>query len=168
MWIVMAKGNSYYVEHVEANIPWTTKETPDNVRTKGAIKFKDCLVTIDEDNCAKIRVLTPADEARIRNQERGIVRIISNVFTKLTEALDGIEHGPIKRFSTGACGSSYWVTDLLDPQESSMFMLQHMSKNQWFRILQPNERFYYDYDDVDAGNVIDDPGILEDDEDFYD
>ena len=166
MWIVMAKGNTYYVEHVDANLPWTTKETPDNVRTKGAIKFKDCLVTIGEDNCATIRVLTPADEARIRNQERGIVRIITKFYTKFAAALEGVEHGPIKRFSTGACGSTYWVTDLLDPQESSMFMLQHMDKTGWFRVLQPNERFYYDYDDVDAG--IDHPEILDEDEDYDD
>ena len=63
----MAKGQTYYVEHVEANLAWTTKETPDNIRTKGAIKFKECLVTIDDDNCARISVLTKADATRINN-----------------------------------------------------------------------------------------------------
>ena len=29
MWIIMAKGQTYYVEHVSADLPWTTKETPD-------------------------------------------------------------------------------------------------------------------------------------------
>ena len=159
MWIVMAKGNSYYVEHVEANIPWTTKETPDNVRTKGAIKFRECLVTIDEDNCARITVLTKADEARIRNAERGIIRIIMYRPDWFQNNLEGIRHGPIK-MHRGGCGSASWVTDLLDPEESSMFLLQHLDKNSYnFRVVQPNEPFYKWYDD---------PEILEDDEDFYD
>ena len=38
MWVVKAKGQTYYVNHVTANAPWSTKETPDNPHTKGAIK----------------------------------------------------------------------------------------------------------------------------------
>ena len=167
MWIIMAKGETYYVEHVSANIPWTTKETPDNVRTKGAIKFKDCLITIDDSNCADIRALTKADEIRIRNQERGIIRIITYTCGWLEKNLEGMRHGPIKMHS-GGCGSRSWVTDLLEPEESSMFLLQNLSKNnQQFRVIKPNESFYKWYDDpndVDYGE----PDDLDEDEDFDD
>ena len=161
MWIVMAKGNTYYVEHVDANLPWTTKETPDNVRTKGAIKFRDCLVTIGEDNCADIRVLTPADSARIRNQELGITRIQIYFASKWQELLDrlGIKHGPIKRFS-GGCGSQYWVTDILNKEDMVMLSLS-VENHDWYRIVQPNENLYKMYDDI---NIKLDP----DDDDLYD
>ena len=161
MWIVMAKGETYYVDHVEANLPWTTKETPSNIKTKGAIKFKDCLVTIGTDNCASIRVLTKADEDRIRNQKRGVIRIISDYYRKLEVALEGITHGPIKRFSASC--SSYYVVDLLQPDEATMFMLQHSGSNRFFRVLMPNEPFYDAYDDPKILNYS-----VEEDDDWED
>lgn len=53
-WVVKAKGQSYYVHHVTANAPWSTKETPENSHTKGSIKFKNVSLTIDDENCAEI------------------------------------------------------------------------------------------------------------------
>ena len=53
-WVVKAKGQTYYVNHVSASAPWSTKETPDNAHTKGSIKFKNVDVTIDDENCAEI------------------------------------------------------------------------------------------------------------------
>jgi hypothetical protein len=42
MWVIKAKGETYYVDHVdmESGVGFTTKETPDNPSTKGSIKFK--------------------------------------------------------------------------------------------------------------------------------
>lgn len=41
MWIIKAKGQTYYVDHVDSEgVKWSTKETPDNPATKGSIKFK--------------------------------------------------------------------------------------------------------------------------------
>lgn len=48
MWIIKTKGETHYINHVTANCPWSTKETPDNPATKGSIKFKNCRITIDE------------------------------------------------------------------------------------------------------------------------
>lgn len=145
MWIIMAKGKKYYVDHVEANLPWTTKETPDNVKTKGAIKFKDCLVTIGEDNCAKLTVLTKADEARIRNAERGITRIITSASSKLHTVLEnhGIKFGPIKRTS-GGCGSTFFITDIYDSEEVPLLLV---AMSPYARICMPNEAYYHWYDD---------------------
>lgn len=40
MWIIKAKGSTYYVNHVDCETPWTTREQPDNPSTKGAIRIK--------------------------------------------------------------------------------------------------------------------------------
>ena len=155
MWIIMAKGKTYYVEHVEASVPWTTKETPDNVRTKGALKFKDCLITIDDDNCAHISTLTKSDIIRIRNKEQGITRIISGWVDLLKKTLTdtNIKHGPIKRFSRG-CGSVFYICDIIKPEDVTVIGFLMPEK---YRILMPNEVYYKWYDD---------PAII--DEDFYD
>jgi DNA-binding TFAR19-related protein (PDSD5 family) len=54
MWIVKAKGQSFYVQHVESRATWTTRETPDHPATKGAIRFKSCNVSISADGVATI------------------------------------------------------------------------------------------------------------------
>ena len=146
MWIVMAKGQTYYVEHVQANIPWTTKETPDNIRTKGAIKFRECLVTISDDNCASISLLTKTDVARINNLARGITRIITSEASKLNASLAQceIKHGPIKCHSAG-CGTRWYITDIHTVEDHVMLQLMMAGTN--YRVLQPNEGYYKWYDD---------------------
>ncbi len=52
MWVLKAKGETYYVSHVDCRVGWSTKESPDNPHTKGAIKIKNCRLTIDTDNVA--------------------------------------------------------------------------------------------------------------------
>ena len=54
MWILKTKGTTYYVHHVNANVGWTTKETPDNSHTKGSLKFKNVDIVIDDLNEATI------------------------------------------------------------------------------------------------------------------
>ena len=41
MWVLKTKGQTYYVKHVVCTKPWSTKETPENPHTKGAIKIKN-------------------------------------------------------------------------------------------------------------------------------
>lgn len=48
MWVLKAKGQTFYVHHVDATIPWSTKETPDNPSTKGSLKFRNCVIQIDD------------------------------------------------------------------------------------------------------------------------
>lgn len=48
MWIIKTKGETHYINHLTADCPWSTKETPDNPSTKGSLKFKNCRITIDE------------------------------------------------------------------------------------------------------------------------
>lgn len=53
-WIVKAKGQTFYVRHVTASATWSTKETPNNSHTKGALKFKNVKIEINEQNEAII------------------------------------------------------------------------------------------------------------------
>ena len=76
MWVIRAKGESYYVDHVESTLPWSTKEAPDNTHTKGSLKFKNALLRVNEDNEATLTELTIYDKFRLRNQKLGITRIM--------------------------------------------------------------------------------------------
>ena len=78
MWVLKTHGETFYVNHVDAGMPWSTKETPDNNHTKGSIKFKEVLLVIDEHNSARLSKLTMFDRIRLRNQKLGITRIIVN------------------------------------------------------------------------------------------
>ena len=144
MWVVKTHGESFYVDHVTSELKWSTKETPDNTHTKGSIKFKECLLSIDDDNCATISTLSIFDKIRLRNQKLGITRIMwsSYSFEQALKAED-IKHSPFKRIH-GACSTAYTVCDLLDKHDA--FMLGIKYPNQ-FRVLMPNEPQYRAYDD---------------------
>jgi hypothetical protein len=145
MWVLKTHGESFYVNHVDCEISWSTKETPDNSHTKGSIKVKDCLLKIDsETNEATISKLTVFDKIRLRNQRLGISRIMFSSFS-FEKALkeDGIKHSPFKRIS-GACGTAYTVCDILDKNDIMILGLKYPSQ---FRVLMPNETYYQAYDD---------------------
>lgn len=60
MWVIKVKGETYYVNHVdvESGVGFSTKETPDNPKTKGSIKFK-AKVKIDVINDLIIATIYP-------------------------------------------------------------------------------------------------------------
>mgnify|MGYP003352103376 CR=1 FL=1 len=59
MWVLKYGGETYYVKHVRFdNVSFDTKETPDNPHTKGSLKFKNVLLTIDGENAT---IFTPGD-----------------------------------------------------------------------------------------------------------
>jgi len=142
MWILMAKGKTYYVDHVEANIPWTTKETPFNVRTKGAIKFKNALLRL-EDGSASIDILTPEDKERL---EAGMpVRIhfrYKDEFLWLLKHHE-IKHGPCIMFS-GGCGRSSYVIEIA---KEDLTLLALAYANQ-FEVLPEDHAYYDHYEDT--------------------
>jgi len=147
MWVLKFHGETYYVNHVSCNLPWSTKETPDNSHTKGSIKVKDCLLRIEEDtNEATISQLTFIDKIRLRNQKLGITRIMFQPGTQLHHALSKNEfkHSPFK-YINGACTTSFVVCDLLDRHEATMAALKYTKD---FRILKPNEGYYQQYDNT--------------------
>ena len=147
MWTLKTRGQTYYVAHVECNVPWSTKETPANPSTKGSIKVKDCLLVIDADNTASISVLTNQDKIRLHNEAKGITRINCGWHKKreLEEVIKKhkIKHGPFKQIG-GRCGSQFFVTEIYDKSDLAFLTLSADDK---FRILMPNEIVYRAYDD---------------------
>jgi hypothetical protein len=137
MWCVKTRGKTYYVEHVTANVPWTTKETSDNPSTKGSIKFKRVLLTI-KDNCAEIKPLTYVDIARISKSK--LVRIIFQTKNAVLSFLKNqeIEHSQCRCFR-GGCGSKWYVVELAE-DDLTMLSIAYAKS---FRILMENE-FYYE------------------------
>ena len=163
MWVLKFHGETYYVNHVECNVPWTTKETPDNSHTKGSIKVKDCLLQIDEDNLARISPITVFDKARIRNTKKGITRIITKNGSQLRELLktNSIKHGPIKSIG-GACSTTFYITDIYDSKNVTYLSLMITG----LRVLMPNESYYRMYDDPKYQKTSDIDLDAEDDEEY--
>jgi hypothetical protein len=151
MWVLKFHGETFYVNHVDAKLPWSTKETPDNSHTKGSLKFKNALVTIDENNEATLTELSVVDRFRLRNQKLGRTRIMFEPRSDLDKALDRKEfkHSEYKRIK-GACSTTFIVCDILDRAEMTMLSLKYADD---FRILMPNEKYYQEYDRV-YGDVI--------------
>lgn len=144
MWVLKTHGETFYVNHVAANMPWTTKETPDNSHTKGSIKFKNVLLEIDEDNCATLGELTVYDKFRLRNQKLGITRVLFNWGSAMHKALLNKEfkHSTFKNVE-GGCGTRFVVCDLLKKDEATWAALKYPNG---FRVLAANETYYKFYD----------------------
>lgn len=154
MWVLKTRGETYYVNHVSCTVPWSTKETPDNSHTKGAIKVKDCVVTIDNDNCADIRAITPED--RVNFQKKQTVRVITEYGKKLKDALVNMSHSPVK-LAGGGCGTTWYITDIPSMKHFLLLQLQIPS----IRVLKENEDYYKKYDSspdewMDEDDYIDD------------
>lgn len=144
MWVIKTQGETYYIKHMECNAPWSTKETPDNPSTKGSIKIKNCLLTIDDDNCATITPLSEYDRIRLRNEKLGITRILFPENGEMQKALQSKEfkHSTFKKV-IGSCGRQRVVCDLLDKKEVTFASLKYANQ---FRILAANEDYYKEYD----------------------
>lgn len=157
MWVLKSHGVTFYVNHVDAEIPWSTKETADNTHTKGSLKFKKCKLSIDDNNHAAITKLSVLDRF-LPHPKIVHARIICNFGNEFHSALSKKEynHSKIKNVE-GSCGTSFIVCDLLDKDEVLIALLKYANK---FRILSPNEAYYKLYDE--KGEYI---SIQDDDED---
>jgi hypothetical protein len=143
MWVVKTKGKTYYVDHVEADIPWSTKETPDNEHTKGSIKFKNCLCTIDEDNCATLSVLTEEDKIRLGAVPRKPSVIWFEGYTpSIEKILDDkeIKHQGVLTVS-GECTTAKQMAGVYNESDLSMLVLMIPG----LRVLNENESYYKHY-----------------------
>jgi len=161
MWVIKTHGVTMYVNHVTADIPWSTKETPGNERTKGSIKFKKCKLTIDPaDNTATISQLGIMD-AWLKHPERRAGRIILRQNSDLYRALraNEFEHSKIKEV-IGSCGSSWAICDIREDHDLTMLALKYHGQ---FRILAPNEVYYQEYDTNDY--IYENEELYEDEDD---
>ena len=152
MWVLKFHGETLYVNHVDCQLHWSTKETPDNSHTKGSIKVKNALLRISDSNDATLTELTIYDKFRLRNQKLGIVRIMARYGSNMHKALlaNEYKHAPIKTIR-GACSSSFIVCDLLSKNE---ILLARIKYDDW-RELKPNEGYYQDYDNFKGDIPVD-------------
>jgi hypothetical protein len=159
MWVVKARGETYYVNHVDCSVPWSTKETPENSHTKGAIKIRDCVLSIDDENCAVIRAATSED--KLKSAKEKTVRVITEYGSKLRTAIASMNHGAV-RLAGGGCGTTWYITDI--PSMKHFLLLQMQIPD--VRVLMPNEDYYKMYD---RSSLTNDDWIDEDDyyEDLY-
>jgi len=145
MWVLKSRGKSYYIDHLEADLPFSTKETPDNPHTKGAIKFKNVHVTINEENVAQLRRATALDLQEQKEKDKPPIRVIADGvnLTKLTEVVKKfkIQHDPIKKYG-GECRDDFFVFDLKRDQD---FTLLSMATDVNIRLLNANEHYYTEY-----------------------
>lgn len=150
MWVIKSHGVTFYINHLSSDIAWSTKETPDNEHTKGSIKFKNCKLSIDDDNCATISKLSLIDRATLKHPKIVHARIIASANGKFHMALinNELQHSLIK-YIRGACSSGFIVCDLLEPKEVTFATLKYGSD---FRIMKPNETYYKEYEK--SGNII--------------
>lgn len=148
MWVIKTHGETFYVNHVSASLPWSTKETPNNSHTKGSIKFKRCLLRIDNDNNAEVSELTAEDECRL-NGAFEQCRVITRHRPLLGKALQQltVTHSKIIQIG-GYCSTAFYVTDIVGKKH--LTMLGMMIND--LRVLQPNEDYYLWYDQALAKN----------------
>ena len=143
MWVVKSHGVTFYVNHVDAEVPWSTKETPNNDHTKGSLKFKNCKLIIYDDNCATITKLGLLDKKL--PHPRLIFRILFSNNGEVHKALQAGEFAHTEfKYVTGGCGTSYSICDILHEHDQTMLGLKYATK---FRILSPNEGYYKAYQD---------------------
>lgn len=53
-WVLKTKGKSFYVDHIDADLPWNTREL-DSGPTLGMIRFRKCQISISADRVATLR-----------------------------------------------------------------------------------------------------------------
>ena len=152
MWVLKFHGETLYVNHVDAQMAWSTKETPDNNHTKGSLKFKNALLRVDENNEATLTELTLIDKFRLRNQRLGITRIMAHYGSDMHNALlaNEYKHSAIKTIR-GRCSSSFIICDLLDKNQLPFAQLKY---SEW-REVKPNESYYTEYDNVGEDIKVD-------------
>lgn len=150
MWSIKTRGKTFYVNHVDCEIPWSTKETPANSHTKGSIKIRNCMLRIDSDNCAIISKPTELDRRRSKNPEAKSIRVLMNygsatIFKQLSEQMS-IEYGKFKQL-TGRCGTVWYITELWSEQDFTALVLSLPTHS--IRQLSENEPQYSLYDRSD-------------------
>jgi hypothetical protein len=146
MWVIKAKGETYYINHVTADVSWTTKETPDNAHTKGSLKFRNCRCLIDDNNDATITKPDPNNPIVEETKPNRIM--ITGHDPKI---LEGIEHTKLQ-YITGICSTGYMICDLLHESDLTLLILKFRNS---FRVLQENEVYYQRYGKEDTYSLDD-------------
>lgn len=155
MWVLKTGGNTYYVHHVNCQVGWSTKETPTNSHTKGAIKIKNALLKISESNEADVLPLTDEDKTRLSNsKKKNYTRIL--LMNKKGEIREFIKNSKISHTKflkiKGGCGTEFEVVDIKTKEGAALLAIRFYGE---YRVLPENDRYYRVYDDNSLLNTVD-------------
>ena len=140
-WVLKCNGKSWYVNHVTCELPWSTKETPHNSHTKGAIKVKRAWVQIDEHNNATLFKLTREHEQLAKMKQQQAI-IVGWTNTKFNSMIDHVPHSEIQLLESGVCGRDWWACELYSEEDWTAINLQLYPH---VRRFMPNEWQFKDY-----------------------
>ena len=148
MWCLKTKGESFYINHVDCSVPWSTKETPDNPSAKGSLRVKNCHLVIDDDNNATLSPLTQEVRDRL-NGKKEPIRLITSKGNQLREALrnHNIKHGGMITVFGGGCSTNWYVVSIFDEKD---FLFLSLTVD-GIRKLMPNEDYHKRYSDNTDG-----------------
>lgn len=155
MWSIKAKGKTFYVNHVDCNLPWSTKETPDNSHTKGSIKIRDCVLTIDSENCASIDPPTPEQRRRLSGKRNPVRIIYSGIYKNTLDTITQRHDIKLARTVgvTGDCGNYFLIAEMTNPED--LVILTLAMPPQSIRVLTENEHYYRLLDQTDQDQIAD-------------
>lgn len=142
MWVVKTKGETYYVEHVESNLPWSTKETPDNSHTKGSLQLKNVHLIIRDDNTAILNELTDEIKLELKNRKKFKNRYIIEKFVNIKKIRKYVEENNIPRKTvtiTAECSTPIYILEFKDEQYQTLALIQF---GHIVRQLMQNESYY--------------------------
>lgn len=146
MWVIKTQGKTFYINHLTSNIPWSTKETPNNEATKGSIKFKNCKLVINENNEATLSLLSKEDRESLKKVKGPFARIlIGSNLGGIKKYMDNqnIGYSKIRKIS-GGCGTLFYICDIYTKEDAALLSLIYHNN---YRILQSNEDYYKWYDE---------------------
>lgn len=155
MWSIKAKGKTFYVNHVDCNLPWSTKETPDNNHTKGSIKIRDCVLTIDSENCASIDRPTPEQRRRLSGKRNPVRIMYSGIYKNTLDTITQRHDIKLARTveMTGDCGTYFLIAEMTNPED--LVILTLAMPPQSIRVLTENEHYYRLLDQTDQDQLAD-------------
>ncbi len=144
-WVVKCKGESWYVAHVTCEVPWSTKETPTNHHTQGAIKMRNVYVQITDENEAIIQSITPELKQHVKlKQERKIKIGWQNTWhAQVTPYLTHVHYENLRSVETGGCSADWWVCEIYSEDDWAQINLTLYPR---VRRFMPNEWQYQDHE----------------------
>jgi len=141
-WCLKTKGKTYYVNHVECTLPWSTKETSTNPHTQGSIKIRDCVLTIDQHNCALLTAPTDEQRAQLSHTDIVIRVLFNHYYLDMFQSACDRHHIVSNRkvILEGDCGNLFCVAQLSSQQDLTVLILSMPAHT--IRELMPNETYH--------------------------
>ena len=154
-WVLKTGGRSWYVNHVSCTLAWDTRETPNNNHTRGSIRVKNALLSIDHSNLAVISELTEQHRQRLHKQKLNYQRLAwmihnhEHVVNYVEQT--GIAHTEIRLVYNPGCGSSWYVCDVINPADVVMLTLALQAR---LSQVNPNTWQYQGYDSEEDSEEV--------------